>query len=271
MNGNEYNKVTQEIENRTKHIGKKIAIASGKGGVGKSTVTALLGSALASRGKKVAIMDADLTGPSIPRILGIKDRPSIINSRINPPLSRNGIKVISMNMFLESEGKPVIWRGPLIGNVIRQFLSETEWGELDFLLIDFPPGTSDVPLTVMQSLKLDGIVIVTTPQELVAMVVEKAIGMANQMDAPILGIVENMSGMKCPKCGEMIEIFSSNSAAKSSGFENIPLLGKLPLDSSLCRACDDGTLWNYRSDLVEGFVNEFMKSVEKISEILSEN
>jgi Mrp family chromosome partitioning ATPase len=249
----------EKIENGPPGIKKRFAIASGKGGVGKSTVTALLASYLAARGKKVAILDADVTGPSIPRMLGIAGRPTVENSKMIPPSTSNGIKAISMNMFLENEGEPVIWRGPRVSNAITQFFSETEWGELDFLLVDLPPGTSDVPLTVMQSLKLDGIVIVTSPQSLVAMVVEKAVGMAGQMKAPILGRVENMSGMKCPRCGEVIDPFGKSDHARLPGLESVPLLGRLSLDPELSRACDEGKLADYRSAEAEALVEEFLR------------
>lgn len=225
--------------NNIKHI---IAVMSGKGGVGKSTVTALLATAIRKRGYKVGILDADITGPSIPKLFGLKGEPEGAEFGILPVKSKEGIEVISINLLLPSEDDPVIWRGPVISGVIKQFFEDVIWGELDYLLIDLPPGTGDAPLTVMQSLPLNGAVVVTSPQDLANMVVRKAIKMAQKMDVPILGIVENMSYLKCPGCEEILHPFGKGKAGLLAKELDVPVLGTLPLESAISSQGDLGEI-----------------------------
>ncbi|MCL4396492.1 MAG: Mrp/NBP35 family ATP-binding protein [Chloroflexi bacterium] len=221
------------------HIGRVIAIASGKGGVGKSSVTALLAVALARANYRVGILDADVTGPSIPRLFGLHGTPGMSVMGILPPKTGLGIKVVSINLLLPSEDEAVIWRGPIVGKVIEQFWNEVVWGDLDYLLVDLPPGTSDAPLTVMQSLPLDGMVLVTTPQELAAMIVRKARRMADQMSTPILGIVENMTAFVCSTCGTRHELFGPSHADEIA---DAPLLAHLPIAAELAALGDAGRI-----------------------------
>lgn len=229
--------------NPNSKTGKVIAVVSGKGGVGKSMVTSLLAVEMNRRGYKTAILDADITGPSIPKAFGLKPgNVDASNEGIFPVRTKTGIEVMSVNLLLDDETSPVVWRGPIISGTVKQFWSDVIWGDIDIMFIDMPPGTGDVTLTTFQSLPLDGIIIVTSPQELVSVIVEKAINMANLMKVPVLGIVENMSCVLCPDCGKKIEIFGKSSAdeiAKKFGF---PVLGRLPLDPKLASMCDLGTV-----------------------------
>lgn len=222
-----------------------LAIGSGKGGVGKSSVTALLAVALQRQGFKVGILDADITGPSIPKLLGVDGMPKAACSRLIPPVSPNlGIRVMSINLLLDDPYKPVIWRGPLIANVIKQFWEDVMWDEINFLLVDLPPGTSDAPLTIMQLLPLDGFLAVTSPQSLSAMVVIKAVNMANMLSIPVLGAVENMSYAICPYCHQEWELFGSSHSEELEE-HNIPILAKLPIDPSIAKLGDEGKLEAY--------------------------
>jgi Mrp family chromosome partitioning ATPase len=227
------------------HIEHVVAVMSGKGGVGKSLITALLAVGLARQGQQVGILDADITGPSIPRLFGLQDRPIGMPWGIMPVQSDLGIKIISVNLLLSSEDEAVIWRGPLIDGLIRQFWTEVVWGQLDCLLVDLPPGTADAPLTVMQVLPLDGVVLVTTPQELAAMVVRKALRMAQAMDVPLLGVVENMSYFVCPDTGTRHEIFGPSGAEALARAAGVPLLARLPVDPQISRLCDAGEIEAY--------------------------
>ena len=220
-------------------------MVSGKGGVGKSSVTSLLASAAAAAGKKVAILDADITGPSIPKAFGIAERAVGNETMIMPVKTAGGIKVMSINLLLENETDPVVWRGPILGGVVEQFWSDVVWGDIDVMFVDMPPGTGDVALTVYQSLPVDGIVIVTSPQELVEMIVEKAAKMADMMNIPIVGIVENMSYFKCPDCGAEHKIFGESHIEDIAAQYGIAEIAKLPMDAELARACDNGTVENY--------------------------
>ena len=211
-------------------IGRIIAITSGKGGVGKSLVTALLAVELRRHGFSVGILDADLTGASIAKIFGVKDRPIQIPSGLAPPSSRTGIKLVSMNLLMDRDDAALVWRGPMINSAIRQLYSDLEWGELDFLLADLPPGTSDAPLTVFQSLPLDAVLIVSSPQDLAVTIVAKAINMAKIMNAPILGLIENMSYVTCPDCGRKIELFGRSKGQEASNAANIEFLGSIPVN-----------------------------------------
>src|SRR5580658_5108468 len=225
-----------------------IAVGSGKGGVGKSSVTALLASELRRRGLTVGILDADITGPSIPKLLGMRGPLTDAGEGIEPARSRSGIPVVSSQFMVEDEQAPVIWRGPLVTRLITQFFGGVNWGKLDYLLIDMPPGTSDVPLTVFQTIPVDGMVFVLTPQDLAAMIVKKAMNMARDLHVPLLGVVENMSYLVCPHCGERIALFGPSGVAGVAREYGVPVLGKVPVDPSLSAAGDHGTLESYRSE-----------------------
>ncbi|MGB9660916.1 MAG: Mrp/NBP35 family ATP-binding protein [Moorellaceae bacterium] len=233
------------------HIQHIIGIMSGKGGVGKSSVTALLAVALARENYRVGILDADITGPSIPKMFRISRPPQGSDIGIFPAESSRGIKIMSLNLLLPREDDPVIWRGPLIANAVKQFWTDVFWGDLDYLLIDLPPGTGDAPLTVLQSLPLTGLVIVSSPQELANMVVRKAIKMAALLKVKILGLVENMSYIVCPDCGREIYAFGPSRAEEAAAQAGIPLLGVLPLDPELTALCDRGQVEDYRGLLWE--------------------
>jgi len=243
-------------------IGGVIAVMSGKGGVGKSLVAGLAALSLARSGHEVGILDADITGPSIPRMFGITDRPMGSDTGILPVLSRTGIEIMSINLFLAHEDDAVIWRGPLIGKAVTQFWEEVLWGQLDYLIVDLPPGTADVPLTVMQSLPLSGVVIVFSPQELAAMVVRKAVKMAREaMHIPILGVVENMSYFVIPETGKRVELFGKSRAEEMAKAAGAPLLGQIPIDPELARLCDEGDIERYDSELVRTFGEAFIQAI----------
>ncbi len=232
-------------------IGRVIAVMSGKGGVGKSLVSGITAVALRRKGFEVGILDADITGPSIPKMFGITDRPGGNESGILPVTSKSGIEIMSINLLLPSEDEAVIWRGPLIGKAITQFWEEVLWGSLDYLIIDLPPGTADAPLTVMQSLPISGVIIVFTPQDLTAMIVRKAVKMAQQMDKHILGVVENMSYLYIKELDKKIELFGKSRAEEMAAAAHAPLLGKIPVDPDLAALCDDGHIEQYQSDFVD--------------------
>jgi Mrp family chromosome partitioning ATPase len=245
------------------HIGKVIAVMSGKGGVGKSSVSALLAVALTKQGYKVGLLDADITGPSIPKLLGLKSQTRFENEKIVPAESSLGIKVMSLNLLLPNEEEPVIWRGPLIGGAVKQFWTDVNWGKLDYMIVDLPPGTGDSPLTVLQSLPLNGLVIVSSPQELAVMVVKKAIKMARMMNTPIIGLVENMSGLNCPHCGKTIDMFGKSQADEVAAATGIRLLGRMPLDPELSKLGDNGEIEKYSVDIfsnVSAILDEQAKS-----------
>ncbi|PKM88794.1 MAG: ATP-binding protein [Firmicutes bacterium HGW-Firmicutes-12] len=225
--------------NQIKHV---VAVMSGKGGVGKSTVTALLAVAFRKRGFKVGILDADITGPSIPKLFGLSGNPQGTEMGILPIRSKEGIEVMSINLLLQNEDEPVIWRGPIISGAIKQFYEEVIWGDLDYLFVDLPPGTGDAPLTVLQTLPLDGVVIVSSPQDLAMMVVKKAVKMAEKMDIPLLGIVENMSFMECPGCSKKIYPFGEGKTKQLSEDLNVPMLGIIPLQTDISGYGDEGKI-----------------------------
>lgn len=237
---------TSMLEEMNPHSNVKhvIGVVSGKGGVGKSFVTASLASMMAKAGYKVGILDADITGPSIPKMFGVKGQVYGEERGIVPMESKDGIKIISINLMMEDEEAPVVWRGPVIAGAVKQFWSETFWGEIDYLFVDMPPGTGDVPLTVFQSLPVNGIVIVTSPQELVQMIVKKAYNMANMMHVPVLGVVENFSYLECPDCGKKINIFGESNIEEVSNMLGINLLGKLPLNPANAEAADKGEFYS---------------------------
>lgn len=225
------------------HIKRVIAVVSGKGGVGKSAVTAMLSTAMSKKGYSCAILDADITGASVPKMFGVHGNVVGDELGIFPAETSKGTRIISSNLLLENETDPVIWRGPIIAGMVKQFWTDVVWGDVDYMFVDCPPGTGDVPLTVFQSIKVDGIVIVATPQELVAMIVEKAVNMANMMKIPILGMVENMSYFVCPHCGERIDIYGSEKSAKSVSQKfGIPLLAEIPHDARIVQAADSGNI-----------------------------
>ena len=230
-----------EKPNALSHIKKTIAVVSGKGGVGKSMVTSQLAVALKRKGYKVGIMDADITGPSIPKAFGVKDALACEQGLL-PGVSAGGIQVMSLNLLMEDESAPVIWRGPIIAGTVKQFWTDVIWEDVDYLLIDMPPGTGDVPLTVFQSIPLDGVVIVTSPQELVSMIVEKAVNMTAAMNIPVLGIIENMSYVLCPDCGKVIRVFGESHVQEVAEKHGLEVLEQVPMDGSLAAAADEGKI-----------------------------
>jgi Mrp family chromosome partitioning ATPase len=245
-------------------IERTIAVMSGKGGVGKSTVSALLAVALAKEGYRVGLLDADITGPSIPKLFGLSRNSGLMNGKMIPSTSKLGIKVMSLNLLLPQEDDPVIWRGPIIGGAVKQFWTDVIWGDVDYMIVDLPPGTGDAPLTVLQSLPLDGLIIVSSPQDLAVMVVKKAIKMAQMMNVPILGLVENMSGLVCPHCQQSIEMFGKSRAEEVSAATGIALIGRLPLDPGLSGLGDSGEIEDYPVSLfdnISGRIKDFTAGV----------
>lgn len=239
--------------NAQSKIKKVIGVVSGKGGVGKSGVTSLLASTACRAGYKTAVLDADITGPSVPRAFGLHEKAMGGENCIYPVYSRGNVAVMSMNLLLEEEGQPVVWRGPVLAGAVKQFWTDVVWGEVDYMFVDMPPGTGDVPLTVFQSLPLDGIVVVTTPQELVTVVVEKAVNMANMMKIPILGLVENMSYLICPHCGEKLAVFGESRVDRTAEDFGIKTLAKLPIDPTFAKMVDEGRVEEYVSPEMETF------------------
>lgn len=245
-------------QNEASDIKKVIGVVSGKGGVGKSMVTSLLACAMNRAGKKTALLDADITGPSIPKMFGLHERAVADETYMYPAETTGGIKVMSLNLLVENETDPVIWRGPVIAGLIQQFWKDVKWGNVDYMFIDMPPGTGDVPLTVFQSIKLDGIIIAATPQELVSMIVTKAVNMAKMMNVPIVGVVENMSYLKCPHCGEPIEIFGKSHTAEAAAQNKLPLLDRIPLDPTLASLSDAGKIEQADSTVLENTVKTIL-------------
>ena len=241
-----------EKTNDLSHVKKVIGVVSGKGGVGKSLVTSLLATSLRRRGSDVAVLDADITGPSIPKCFGMKQRALSDENGIYPVETKTGIKVMSINLLLEEETSPVVWRGPVIAGAIKQFWTDVIWGNVDYMFVDMPPGTGDAPLTVFQSLPLDGILIVTSPQELVGMIVSKAVEMAKMMDVPVLGLVENMSYVKCPDCGREIHVFGESHIDEVAAKYGLKVLGKLPMEPKLAAACDRGAIELFEGGWLDG-------------------
>ncbi|NLB88853.1 MAG: Mrp/NBP35 family ATP-binding protein [Syntrophomonadaceae bacterium] len=246
------------------NISNVIVVMSGKGGVGKSSVTALIASTLSKQGKKVGILDADITGPSQPRAFGIKNDRGLkaTDYGIIPPTTTTGIKVMSINFFLPNEDDPVVWRGPMLASAVNQFWGEVDWRDLDYMIVDLPPGTGDVPLTVMQSLPVSGIVIVSSPQDLASMVVKKTIKMAKKMNTPILGLVENMSYAICTHCNEKLEIFGKSQGEKVAKESGIEFLGGLPWDAKLNELIDTGRTEEYQSNAMEQIVDKLLSKLK---------
>lgn len=247
--------------NEKSNIKHVIGVVSGKGGVGKSMVTSLLASAIRKSGKSVAILDADITGPSIPKAFGLtKKADALDENMILPVVSKDGIKIMSLNLINADDTDPVIWRGPILASVVKQFWSEVAWGDVDYMLVDMPPGTGDVPLTVFQSLPIEGIVVVTSPQKLVGMIVEKAVKMANMMNVPILGLVENFSYLQCPDCGKKINVFGESTVEDLAKENDISVFAKIPIDPKVADSADSGKIADIKGDWLK-------EIVEKISEI----
>ena len=240
--------------NERSNVKRVIAVMSGKGGVGKSLVTSLLATAMARRGHRVGVLDADITGPSIPKIFGVKgevQKNDEAQAGIRPLKSAGGIDIMSINLLLKDESDPVVWRGPIVAGVVQQFWQDVVWENEDFLFVDMPPGTGDVPLTVLQSLPVDGIVVVTSPQELVSMIVEKAVKMAGLMNAPVLGVVENMAYFKCPNCEAEHKIFGDSHIEEIARDYYLPLLARLPIEPKLAALCDAGKIESFEGDWVD--------------------
>ena len=241
-------------------IKKVIGIVSGKGGVGKSLVTGLMSVLSRRAGFNTAVLDADITGPSVPKMFGAKEKALGAENGIYPVQTKTGIRLMSINLLMENETDPVVWRGPVIAGAVKQFWTDVIWGDVDFMFVDMPPGTGDVPLTVFQSLPVDGIIVVASPQELVSMIVEKALNMAKLMNIPVLGLVENMSYVTCPDCGKQIKVFGESHIDEIAKSKDLPVLGRIPFDPKLAAACDAGML-----ELFEG---DWLKDAEALIEKL---
>lgn len=252
-----------EKTNELNSIKRVIGVVSGKGGVGKSLVTSTLAVMMRRKGYNVGILDADITGPSIPKMFGITKKALGNKYGLYPQKTHNDIGIMSINLLLDEEDTPVIWRGPVIAGTVKQFWTDVVWGEVDYLFLDMPPGTGDVPLTVFQSIPLDGIVIVSTPQDLVSLIVKKAYNMAKQMNIPILGLVENMSYVKCPDCGKEIHIFGKGKTEETAKELGIPLLGRMPFDPEIAALCDNGDIEKLRSLYLADAVDQIEKSFIK--------
>ena len=250
-----------EPQNKASQVKRVIGVVSGKGGVGKSLVTSMLAVAMQRRGYQAAILDADITGPSIPKSFGLSGGSVEGNENgMIPPKTKTGIEVMSLNLLVDEETKPVVWRGPVIAGTVKQFWTDVVWGEVDYMFVDMPPGTGDVPLTVFQSLPLDGIVIVSSPQELVSMIVEKAVNMANLMDVRVIGLVENYSYLICPDCGKVIKLYGESRIDELAAKNNTAVLAKLPIDPELASLCDKGVIELYEGDYLERAADIIEKS-----------
>ncbi|MBQ1213199.1 MAG: Mrp/NBP35 family ATP-binding protein [Clostridia bacterium] len=238
-------------QNQFSNVKNVIAVMSGKGGVGKSMVTSLLAVSMRRKGYKVAILDGDITGPSIPKSFGVSGEVTGTDGMMFPLVSKTGIEMMSVNLLLDDPTKPVVWRGSVISGAVKQFWSDVVWNDVDFMFVDMPPGTGDVPLTVFQSLPVTGAVIVTSPQELVSMIVEKSVNMAKLMDIPVVGIVENMSGVICPDCGKRIDVFGESHTAEIAEKSGLEMIGQIPLDPKLTKLCDKGIIELFENDYLD--------------------
>ncbi len=248
----------REKLNEHSSVKKVIGIVSGKGGVGKSLVTSLLAVKANKAGYKTAILDADITGPSIPKVFGITDRANAMDDKyLLPAVSKNGIEIMSINLLLENASDPVVWRGPVIAGAVKQFWTDVVWKDVDYMFVDMPPGTGDVPLTVFQSLPVDGIIVVASPQDLVSMIVGKAVKMANMMNIPVLGLVENMSYLICPDCGKKLNVFGQSKIDDVAKKYNIDNVAKLPIDPNFASLCDDGKI----EDVNENYLDQIIQSI----------
>ena len=254
---------TYDEPHKDSHVKHVIGIVSGKGGVGKSIVTSMLATVMQRRDYKCAILDADITGPSIPKAFGTKGDVLSSGDGLLPLETKTGIKMISVNLLLEEETRPVVWRGPVIAGTVKQFWTDVIWGDVDYMFIDMPPGTGDVPLTVFQSIKLDGIVIVTTPQDLVSMIVGKAVNMANLMNIPVIGLFENMSYVKCPDCGREMHVFGKSKAEEVCREYGIELIGRMPIDEKLSSLVDRGIIELMENDYLDSTADAVVKFTDK--------
>ena len=239
---------------------KVIAVVSGKGGVGKSTVTSMLAVAMSKKGKRVGVLDADITGPSAPTAFGVSECQGATEEGLYPAMTRTGIQVMSINLLLDNSTDPVVWRGPVIAGAVKQFWTDVIWEDVDYMFVDMPPGTGDVPLTVFQSLPVDGIVIVTSPQDLVSMIVSKAVKMANMMHIPVLGFVENYAYLECPDCGKKIEVFGKSHLDEVAAEFGLPILARLPINPDVAFAYDSGLMENVNTDGVSGVIEAVEKA-----------
>lgn len=246
--------------NPRSQVKKVIAVVSGKGGVGKSTVTSLLAVAMARKGKRVGVLDADITGPSVPTAFGVTECQGANDEGLYPALTRTGIQVMSINLLLDNPADPVVWRGPVIAGAVKQFWTDVIWEDVDYLFVDMPPGTGDVPLTVFQSLPVDGIVIVTSPQDLVSMIVTKAVKMAEMMHIPVLGFVENYSYLRCPDCGKKISVFGESHLDEVAAQLGLPVLARLPIDPAVAQACDNGQMETVSTDCLDPVIQAIEKA-----------
>ena len=246
--------------NPKSNVKKVIAVVSGKGGVGKSTVTSKLAVAMSREGKRVGVLDADITGPSAPTAFGVTECAGATEEGLYPAVTHTGIQVMSINLLLDNPGDPVVWRGPVIAGAVKQFWTDVIWEDVDYMFVDMPPGTGDVPLTVFQSLPIDGIVIVTTPQDLVSMIVSKAVKMAEMMHIPVLGFVENYSYLKCPDCGKKIEVFGKSHLDEIAEKFGLPVLARLPIDPTVAEAYDHGMMETVYTDDVDGVIEAVLKA-----------
>ena len=244
--------------NPNSRVGKVIAVVSGKGGVGKSTVTSMLAAAMQRAGKRTAILDADITGPSIPKSFGVSECPGATEEFLFPAKTERGIQIMSINLLLDNEKDPVLWRGPIIAGAVKQFWTDVFWDDVDYMFVDMPPGTGDVPLTVFQSLPIDGVIIVTSPQELVSMIVGKAARMAEMMHVPVLGIVENYSYFECPDCGKRHQIFGQSHLAEVAAEYHLPVLAQLPIDPAVAEMIDAGRAEELNTDYLEAAISAIM-------------
>ena len=246
--------------NPKSNVKKVIAVVSGKGGVGKSTVTSMLAVAMSRKGKRVGVLDADITGPSAPTAFGVSECQGATQEGLYPALTRTGIQVMSINLLLDNNTDPVVWRGPVIAGAVKQFWTDVIWEDVDYMFVDMPPGTGDVPLTVFQSLPVDGIVIVTSPQDLVSMIVSKAVKMANMMHIPVLGFVENYAYLECPDCGKKIEVFGKSHLDEVAAEFGLPVLARLPINPDVAFAYDSGLMENVNTDAVAGVIEAVEKA-----------
>jgi Mrp family chromosome partitioning ATPase len=248
--------------NELSHVKKVVAVVSGKGGVGKSLISSLLAVLSRRAGYRAAILDADITGPSIPKAFGLTQRAEGYEAGLLPVFTKTGIRVMSLNLLLEDDTDPVIWRGPIIAGTVKQFWTEVVWGDVDFMFVDMPPGTGDVPLTIFQSLPVDGVVVVASPQELVGMIVEKAVKMAGMMNIPVLGLVENMSYMTCPDCGKRLTPFGESRADAIAQKHAIPSVARVPIDARLATACDQGAIELFDGNWLDPLFSHLEKALD---------
>lgn len=248
--------------NPKSRVGKVIAVVSGKGGVGKSTVTSMLAAAVQRAGKRAAILDADVTGPSIPKAFGVRECTGASEEGLYPAITQSGIQIMSINLLLDNESDPVLWRGPIIAGAVKQFWTDVFWTDVDYMFVDMPPGTGDVPLTVFQSLPVDGVIIVTSPQELVSMIVGKAVRMANMMKVPTLGIVENYSYFECPDCGGRHSIFGRSHLPEVAAEYGLPVLARLPIDPAVAEKCDTGRAEELDTTAIEAALAAILENGE---------